>query len=157
MLTYPDSALMDAGVKGEARMRPEWQAHIDELLAEYRQKRADLKKLQETMASAEATVTAADDMVTVRVGPQGRLLGLEFNPRVYRKLSPSELAETVLIAVREATAQVGDQVRTAMEPLTPQGASYESVAGQQFDLSKFLPEHPEDFETLKERYGFRDK
>jgi DNA-binding protein YbaB len=138
-------------------MRPEWQAHIDELLGEYRQKRADLKKLQETMASAEATVTAADDMVTVRVGPQGRLLGLEFNPRVYRKLSPSELAETVLAAVQEATAQVGDQVRTAMEPLTPQDDSVESVTGQQFDLSKFLPEHPGDFEALKERYGFRDK
>jgi DNA-binding protein YbaB len=138
-------------------MRPEWQAHIDELLAEYRQKRADLKKLQETMASAEATVTAADDMVTVRVGPQGRLLGLEFNPRVYRKLSPSELAEAVLTAVQEATAQVGDQVRTAMEPLKPDNASYEPVAGEGLDLSNFLPEHPDDFEALKERYGFRDK
>jgi DNA-binding protein YbaB len=138
-------------------MRPEWQAHIDELLAEYRKKRTDLEKLQETMASAEATVTAADDMVTVRVGPQGRLLGLEFNPRVYRKLSPSELAETVLAAVREATAQVGDQVRAAMEPLTPENASYEGVAGERLDLSKFLPEHPDDFQALKERYGLRDR
>ncbi|MCW2946795.1 MAG: hypothetical protein JWR24_3512 [Actinoallomurus sp.] len=138
-------------------MRPEWQAHIDELLDEYRQKRADLKKLQETMASAEATVTAADDMVTVKVGAQGRLVGLEFNPRVYRKLSPSELAETVLAAVQEATAQVGDQMRAALEPLTPENASYEAVAGERFDLSKVLPEHPDDFEALKERYGFRDK
>jgi DNA-binding protein YbaB len=138
-------------------MRPEWQAHIDELLAEYRQKQADLKKLQETMASAEATVTAADDMVTVRVGPQGRLLDLQFNPRVYRRLSPSELAEAVLTAVQEATARVGDQVRTAMEPLRPDNAPYEAVAGEGLDLSKFLPEHPEDFEALKERYGFRDK
>lgn len=138
-------------------MRPEWQAHIDALLAEYQKKRADLKKLQETVAAAEATVTAADDMVTVRVGAQGRLLGLEFNPRVYRKLSPSELAETVLAAAQEAAAQVGDQVRAAMEPLTPENASYEPVAGGKFDLSKFLPEHPDDFEALKERYGFRDK
>ena len=29
-------------------MRPELQAHIDELLDEYHRKRADLKKLQET-------------------------------------------------------------------------------------------------------------
>lgn len=143
--------------KGEARMRPEWQAHIDELLGEYHKKRADLQKLQETMASAEATVTAADEMVTVRVGPQGRLLGLEFNPRVYRKLSPSELAETVLAAVQEATAQVADQVRAATEPLTPENASYEPVSGERLDLSKFLPEHPDDFQALKERYGLRDK
>lgn len=138
-------------------MRPEWQAHIDELLGEFRKKQADLKKLQETMAAAEATVTTEDEMVTVRVGPQGRLLGLEFNPRVYRRLSPSELAETVLAAIQEATAQVGDQVRNAMEPLRPDDASYEGVTGEGLDLSKFLPEHPEDFEALKERYGFRDK
>jgi DNA-binding protein YbaB len=138
-------------------MRPEWQAHIDELLGEYHKKRADLQKLQETMASAEATVTAADEMVTVRVGPQGRLLGLEFNPRVYRKLSPSELAEAVLAAVQEATAQVADQVRAATEPLTPENASYEPVSGERLDLSKFLPEHPDDFQALKERYGLRDK
>src|SRR4051795_10792810 len=102
MLTCPELARSGMWWGEGARMRPDWQAHIDELLAEYRQKRADLKKLQETMASAEATVTAADDMVTVRVGPQGRLLGLEFNPRVYRRLSPSELAEAVLAAVQEA-------------------------------------------------------
>jgi DNA-binding protein YbaB len=138
-------------------MRPEWQAHIDELLQEYRKKRADLKKLQEEMASMEATITTAEDMVTVTVGPQGRLVGLEFNPRVYRKLSPSELAEAVLAAVQEATAQVGDQVRAAMDPLAPTSASYGKVAGQGFDLDRILPEHPDDFEALKERYGFRDK
>lgn len=138
-------------------MRPEWQAHIDELLGEYHRKRADLKKLQETMESAEATVTTADEMITVRVGPQGRLLGLEFDPRVYRKLSPSELAESVLGAVQEAAAQVGDQIRAAMEPQMPKGASYEKVAGERFDFSKLLPEHPEDFQALKERFGFRDK
>jgi DNA-binding protein YbaB len=138
-------------------MRPEWQAHIDELLAEYRKKRADLRKLQETMATAEATVSTEDDMVTVRVGPQGRLLDLEFNPRVYRRLSPSELAETVLAAVQEATAQVGDQVRTAMDPLRPEDGSYAEVTGKGLDLSAFLPEHPDDLDALKERYGFRDK
>jgi DNA-binding protein YbaB len=138
-------------------MRPEWQTHINELLEEYQRKRADLRKLQETMAEAEATVTTEDEMVTVKVGSQGRLLGLEFNPRVYRKLSPPELAEAVLGAIQEATAQVGDQMRTAMEPLTPDEASVEAVAGKGFDLSKMLPERPDDFDALKERYGFRDK
>lgn len=138
-------------------MRPEWQAHIDQLLEEYRRKRADLKKLQETMASAEATVTTADEMVTVKVGHQGRLVDLKFDPRVYRKLSPSELAETVLAAVQEAAAQVGDQMRAAMEPLRPDETSYGANAGGEFDLSKILPEHPDDFDALKERYGFRDK
>ncbi len=138
-------------------MRPEWQAHIDELLEEYQRKRADLRRLQETMAEVEVTVTTEDELVTVRVGSQGRLLGLEFNPRVYRRLSPPELAEAVLGAVQEAAVQVGEQMRVAMEPLTPDGASVEAVAGKGFDLSRILPERPDDFDALKERYGFRDK
>ncbi|MCW2897936.1 MAG: hypothetical protein JWO67_201 [Streptosporangiaceae bacterium] len=138
-------------------MRPEWQAHIDELLEEYNRKREDLKALQEKMASVETTVTAVEGMITVTVGPQGRLTGLEFNPRVYRRLSASELAEAVLGAVQEATAQVGDQMRAAMEPLLPETASYDKVAGAGFDLSKLVPERPNDLDSLKERYGFRDK
>src|SRR5918999_677659 len=69
-------------------MLPEWQAHIDELLERYRQKR-------------------------------GRLVGLEFNPRVYRRMSPSELAAAVLAAAGEASSQVDGQVRAALAPLRP--------------------------------------
>lgn len=78
------------------------QAHLDGLMEQYRAKRSQLQDLQRQMGSAEATVTAAGGMVTVKVGAQGRLTGLEFDPRVYRKLSPSELAGCVLAAVNEA-------------------------------------------------------
>lgn len=138
-------------------MRPEWQAHIDELLGEYGRKRAQLKDLQEQMASAQATVTTEDEMITVTVGPQGRLIGLEFNPRAYRKYSTSELAEAVLAVAQEAAAQVGDQMRSALAPMLPDGQTVETVAGEQVDLDKLLPEHPEDFEAMRERYGFRPK
>jgi DNA-binding protein YbaB len=136
-------------------MREEWQAHLDELMEQYQAKRAQLQELQRQMSSAEATVKAADGMVTVTVGAQGRLTGLEFNPRVYRRLSPSELAECVLAAVQEAGGRVGDQMRSVMEPLVPDGTSYGDM--ESFDLSKVLPEHPDDLDALKERYGLRDK
>lgn len=129
-------------------MRAEWQAHIDELLAEYRDKRAQLRELQERLASAEATACAADDMVTVTVGPQGQLKNVEFNPRVYRRLSPSELADAVLEAAQRAADEVRDQMRSAMEPLEPSG-----VEG--FDIAKVLGPPPKDFDSVRERYGFR--
>ena len=138
-------------------MRAEWQAHIDELLQEYQRKRAELKELQKTMSSVGATVMTADGMIKVEVGPQGRLVGLEFNPRVYRKLSPSELAEAVLGAVGEASGQVGDQMRAALEPLMPDGTSYDDAVKAGVDLSGVLPERPDDIDELKERYGFLDK
>jgi DNA-binding protein YbaB len=138
----------------EAEMQAEWQAHIDELLEQYRQKRDQLKDLQAAMGEAGATVTTEDEMITVKVGPQGRLTGLEFNPRVYRKLSPSELAEAVLAAVREAGSQVDSQVREALRPMLPEG-KYEEAGG--IDLSKILPERPDDLDAFREKYGLRAK
>lgn len=136
-------------------MREDLQAHLDDLMEQYQAKRAQFQDLQRQMSSAEATVTAADGMVKVTVGPQGRLTGLEFDPRVYRKLSPTELAECVLAAVQEAGGQVGDQMRAALEPLVPDGTSYGETG--KVDLSKLLPERPDDFDALKERYRLRDQ
>jgi DNA-binding protein YbaB len=136
-------------------MREDLQAHLDELMEQYRAKRSQLQDLQRQMGSAEVTVAAADGMVTVKVGAQGRLTGLEFDPRVYRKLSPSELAECVLAAVNEAAGQVGDQMRAVLEPLVPDGTAY-GDAGR-VDLSKVLPERPDDLEAMKERYRLRDQ
>jgi DNA-binding protein YbaB len=100
-------------------MLPEWQAHIDELLERYRQKRDQLRDVQSTVGTATATVTTEDEMITVTVGPRGRLVRLEFNPRVYRRMSPSELAAAVLAAAGEASSQVDGQVRAALAPLRP--------------------------------------
>jgi DNA-binding protein YbaB len=135
-------------------MQPEWQAHIDELLEQYREKRAQLKDLQRTMSEMGATVTTEDEMITVTVGPQGRLASLELNPRVYRKLAPSELAEAVLAAVREASAQVDGQVRAALEPMMSDRDDGDEGG---FDLSKVLPERPDDLDAFREKYGLRAK
>jgi DNA-binding protein YbaB len=102
-------------------MLPEWQAHIDELLERYREKRDRLRDLQGVVAGAGATVTTADEMITVTVGPHGRLAGLALDPRVYRKLSPSELAAAVLVAAGEAGAQVDGQVRAALADMRTGG------------------------------------
>jgi DNA-binding protein YbaB len=102
-------------------MRPEWQAHIDELLERYRQKSDQLRAAQRAVGTASATVTTEDEMITVTVGSRGRLIGLEFNPRVYRRMGPSELAAAVLAAAGEASSQVDGQVRAALAPLRSAG------------------------------------
>ena len=100
-------------------MLPEWRAHIDELLERYRQKSDQLREVRRVVDTACATVTTEDEMITVTVGPRDRLVGLEFNPRVYRRMSPSELAAAVLAAVGEASSQVDGQVRAALAPQRP--------------------------------------
>jgi DNA-binding protein YbaB len=154
-------------------MLPEWQAHIDELLERYREKRGQLQDLQDVIGEASATVTTEDEMITVTVGPHGRLAGLEFNPRVYRRLSPSELAAAVLAVVGEATSQVDGQVRAALAPMLPGGsngsarpagsavsngsdeAGRPADPGPDVDLARILPERPDDLDAFRERYGLR--
>jgi len=150
-------------------MLPEWQAHIDELLERYREKRDQLQDLQAAIGEAGATVTTEDEMITVTVGPRGRLVGLEFNPRVYRRLSPSELAAAVLAAVGEARSQADGQVRAALAPMLPDGpdgpngpdgadgADGSSGPGPDLDLARILPERPDDLDAFREKYGLRPK
>lgn len=100
-------------------MLPEWQAHIDELLERYGRQRDQLRDVQRAVGAASATVTTEDEMITVTVDPRGRLAGLELNPRVYRRMSPSELAAAVLAAAGEASSRVDGQVRAALAPPRP--------------------------------------
>ena len=146
-------------------MLPEWQAHIDDLLERYRQQRDQLGELRRAADEATATVTAEDEMIKVTVGPHGRLAGLEFNPRVYRRLSPSELAAAVLAAVDEARSQADGKVRAALTPVRPpdraEPAADSAAAGGAgsgpgpgpLDLAESLPERPEDLDAFRERHG----
>ncbi|MEU8345921.1 Conserved DNA-binding protein YbaB [Actinomadura meyerae] len=127
-------------------MRAEWQAHIDELLQTYQEKRQQIADMQSRLEAIEAEAEAADGMVRVKVDRQGRLTSLEFDPRVQRKLGSEELAEAILEASKDAQAQVAEQMRTAMQGLVPEG---QSEGG--FDLTKLLPERPDDFEAVRER------
>jgi DNA-binding protein YbaB len=127
-------------------VRAEWQAHIDELLQTYQEKRQQIADMQSRLEAIEAEAEAADGMVRVKVDRQGRLTSLEFDPRVQRKLGSEELAEAILEASKDAQAQVAEQMRTAMQGLVPEG---QSEGG--FDLTKLLPERPDDFEAVRER------
>ncbi|RFU39480.1 YbaB/EbfC family DNA-binding protein [Actinomadura logoneensis] len=134
-------------------MRAEWQAHIDELLGQYREQRDRLKGLQEKLEGIEASAEAADGMVRVTVDRQGRLTALELDPRVYRKLASAELSEAVLEASRDASAQVADKIAEAMRDITPAGPAGEGAGpGGIPDLGKLLPEKF-DMDSIREHYG----
>ncbi|MGH3239297.1 MAG: YbaB/EbfC family nucleoid-associated protein [Spirillospora sp.] len=129
-------------------MRAEWQAHIDELLQTYQEKRRQIQDMQSKLESIEAEAEAADGMVRVKVDRQGRLTSLELDPRVQRKLGVTELGEAIMEASKDAQAKVADQMREAMTGLAPQGA-----ADQNYDIAKLLPERPDDINAVRERLG----
>ncbi|MCP9950804.1 MULTISPECIES: YbaB/EbfC family nucleoid-associated protein [Actinomadura] len=129
-------------------MRAEWQAHIDELLQTYQEKRRQIQEMQSKLEAIEAEAEAADGMVRVKVDRQGRLTSLELDPRVQRKLGSEQLAEAIMEATRDAQTQVTDQMRAAMQGLAPEGA-----AESGFDIAKLLPERPDDIDAIRERLG----
>ncbi|TQM67212.1 DNA-binding protein YbaB [Actinomadura hallensis] len=129
-------------------MRAEWQAHIDELLQTYQEKRRQIQEMQSKLETIEAEAEAADGMVRVTVDRQGRLTSLELDPRVQRRLGSAELAEAIMEASKEAQSQVADQMRAAMQDLVPEGAAKEN-----FDIAKLLPERPDNIDAVRERLG----
>ena len=127
-------------------MHDDLQAAIEDLVAEFGRQ---VSQVRETHAQLrEVTATVSDGNVTVTAGPQGRIDEITFHPRVYSRLSPSELAQAVLDQVTKANAQVAEDSRVLMAPLVPEGMAAEQLFGGEFDLDGLLPETP--FRTPRE-------
>jgi DNA-binding protein YbaB len=122
-------------------MRPEWQAHIDELLGQYRQLRDNLGRMQREMSELTATVDSPDGAVRVTVGPRGDLVKLEINPRAHRALDSVTLAEIIVSTTQRAAAEVAQRMRELAEPNLPNSARLAGM-GTDFDFTKMFPEDP---------------
>ncbi|MEV0351241.1 YbaB/EbfC family nucleoid-associated protein [Nonomuraea sp. NPDC050680] len=121
-------------------MHDDLQAAIEGLVAEFGRQ---VSQVRETHAQLrEVTATVSDGNVTVTAGPQGRIDEIIFHPRVYTRLSPSELAQAVLDQVAEANARVAEESRKLMAPLVPEGMPAEQLFGGEFDLDRLLPDVP---------------
>ncbi|GAT67602.1 DNA-binding protein [Planomonospora sphaerica] len=117
----------------------EFRAAMDGLAAEYDRQAERLREVYGRLGELSATACSRDRMVTVTVGPRGRVQKIEFDPRVYRRLSPSELAQTIMEQIDAATAEVAEGTRELMAPFVPEGLPYEEVFGEGVDLASFLP------------------
>ncbi|GLW08117.1 hypothetical protein Misp01_32470 [Microtetraspora sp. NBRC 13810] len=117
----------------------EFRATFDELSQEYEEQARRVREAYGRLGELEATARSADEMVTVKVGPRGKVLSIELNPRVYRRLAPSELAQTIMEQIDRAAACVADRTRDLMAPLLPDGVPYEKILGDDMDIDAFLP------------------
>lgn len=128
----------------------ELMARYDQLLTEYERARKNILAMREKLAALNAAVESKDGMVKVGVGSRGELRSLEFNPRVYRRLTPTELAETVLETVAQAGAKLSEKAAEIYAPYLPAGTSYEDLLKPDANLSAFVPAQPVTNETFDE-------
>ncbi|GAB2958952.1 YbaB/EbfC family nucleoid-associated protein [Nonomuraea fastidiosa] len=116
-----------------------FEASVEELAEQVNEQISRVRETYGALDAVEATKTSSDGMISVTVGSQGQLRDLRLDPRVYRKLSASELADAIMVQIRRATADVDEQRRRLMEPLLPEGLPYEQVFGERVSLDAFVP------------------
>ncbi|MFC4121919.1 YbaB/EbfC family nucleoid-associated protein [Nonomuraea zeae] len=112
---------------------------LEQLVQEVNQQTEQLKQMQASAKELSATATSQDGMVSVTVGPRGEVRAIEFDPRIYRKLSPSELSASIVEQIRHATLQVSREMKELMEPLVP-NLPFEDLFGEETSFESFLPQ-----------------
>ncbi|WP_067143830.1 YbaB/EbfC family nucleoid-associated protein [Microtetraspora malaysiensis] len=120
-------------------MADAFEVGIRELAAEINQQMTRVREAYGELSVMEHTARSADGMVSVTVGRHGQLLGLKLNPRVYRSLSASQLADVIMQEVNKATAAVSEQSKQLLQPLMPESVPYEEAFGEQVMLDAFFP------------------
>ncbi|MFD8750121.1 YbaB/EbfC family nucleoid-associated protein [Kitasatospora sp. NPDC059577] len=126
------------------------------------QKRAE--EVQAELARSSATVTSKDRMVTVKVGPQGQVLGLTFHTTGYQEMAPAQLGTLLTDLLNQARAEMGDQVIRAMKQFEGVGDMLRLglTGGSNLDqllepLRSMRPGHDDDAEAERRRAGRQEE
>jgi DNA-binding protein YbaB len=117
-------------------------ARMGQLLGEYDSVRANLGRLRSRLAEVEGSARSADGAVELTVGPQGTLRALRIDPRAYRRLSPTELADEIVRLSGEAAGDARRQFADAMAPFLPPGVAYDQIANGNVDPADWAPSRP---------------
>jgi DNA-binding protein YbaB len=117
-------------------------ARMEQLLGEYDSVRANLARLRSRMAEVEGSARSADGTIELTVGSQGTLRALRIDPRAYRRLSPTELADEIVRLSGEAAGDARRQFADVMAPFLPSGVAYDQVADGTVDPADWAPRQP---------------
>jgi DNA-binding protein YbaB len=73
--------------------------------------------LQRRLLAVTASATSDDGLVTVEVGPQGRVRRIDLDPRIYRRPDSRRLAETITGTIQRAADDAAEQLRVVFRPV----------------------------------------
>ncbi|WP_336206948.1 YbaB/EbfC family nucleoid-associated protein [Nonomuraea sp. LPB2021202275-12-8] len=121
-------------------MGEEFRLAMEDMAREYNRQAAQLKQAYAELRELTAVGRSRDGMVTVTVGPRGQVRRIELNPRVYAKLSPSELADSIVEQVSAATGEVAERTKELMAPFVPEGLPLQEFFGEDASLEALLPQ-----------------
>jgi DNA-binding protein YbaB len=101
---------------------------------------AELERRRETMADTKrqreairATVTAPRQTVTVTVGGMGEVVEMKFPTGGYKRMTPAELATTIVKTISDAREQALSRYAEVIAPTLPPGLSAEDLVRGRID------------------------
>ena len=84
---------------------------IDDMLADLRERTAQLREKQDAAAAKTHEVTSEDGVITVRVDATGIVQQLSLGPKAFERSTPEGLAEQITSVIREATGTAQRELR----------------------------------------------
>ena len=129
--SYRATCKVDYGVDNE------FQAQVEELAADFRERLERVRELRRRAAAVTASARSRNGLISVEVGPQGQLRAIQLDPGTFERQSPQRLAAAIVELAGIATADAARQVQEIMAPVMPAGGF---AAGG--DLTTLMPAAP---------------
>jgi DNA-binding protein YbaB len=131
-------------------MTRSYEQEIEELLAQYRERRTHAGELQQKMRELTATAVSPRQTVKVSVGAQGDLVSIEFPTGAYKRMAPNELAEAILTTVREAKGKATEALTQLMMPEMPAGLNFLDLIQGKADLATAMAAEPPILDEVRD-------
>ncbi len=106
---------MEAASRSAAGM----QAYADELRTMFMRLQDEGMELHTRAKELRVTEKSPDGLVSVTVGSRGELVGLDLDPRVYRRPDARHLADTIVETTRRAEARLRESIVEIFAPVVP--------------------------------------
>jgi DNA-binding protein YbaB len=134
-------------------MAEQYEQQLEESLALYHRRRAELTEFQNGMAAISVTVVAPRKVVSVTMGNAGELKEIKFPTTAYRNLTPSELGSVLTTTIEDARSQALDRAAELLSAMLPPELDAKQLVRGKVDLAAMMPDDPIEANPLFDRAG----
>jgi DNA-binding protein YbaB len=113
-------------------------ADFEALSAHYERSRKHLETMQQRMPVLRGSAESRDKLVKVTVGARGELKTLEIDPKAYRRLSPTELADRIVETTEMASRAAYAEVEQMLKPFMSVDGSFEKLMSGELNWSEHV-------------------
>ncbi|MCO8275487.1 YbaB/EbfC family nucleoid-associated protein [Actinoplanes sp. TRM 88003] len=128
-------------------------ARVEGLFAEFERQRSSLNEAQEKMREVSETATSPRREVSVTVGQNGTLTGIQFPTSAFRRMTPGELSTALMTTYAEAKEKALTRSAEILQPLMPEGADAATLMRGATASETYMPDAASLPAELRDMFG----